>query len=153
MTLKLPLTGPRQERWLRADHVHVTQAGGSPLTNTATKGLFKVSIIRAGPFTVFGKAAGDQEYYRLDLKVENVGDETGIFEPDGMLLADEEENRYALQRDASTRVLNWPLQMAPEGVERGYLLFEPMPAGVGKIRLTFNLGADDFEYELDLETG
>ena len=130
---------------------------------TVTKGLFEVSVLRAGPFTISGKASGEEQYYRLELRVENIGAETRIFEPDGMFLTDEEGNQYALQQNASKRVLTWPLRVAPEAtfsattaggatlnVERGYLLFEPIPETVGKIRFTFKLGVDHFEYEFEV---
>ena len=137
--------------------------GRTKRLKTVTKGLFEVSVLRAGPYTISGKATGDEQYYRLDLRVENVGAETGIFEPDGLLLTDEEGNQYGLRRNASKRVLNWPIQVAPEvtfsattaggatlNVEIGFVLFEPIPESVGKIGFTFKLGADDFEYQLDV---
>ena len=121
--------------------------------HTITKGLFEVAVPRSGPFTISGKASGDEQYYRLDLRIENIGDESGIFEPEGMLLTDDQGNEFDLHWDASTRVLNWPFLIAPDSVERGYVLFDPLPDAVRNIRITFNLGADDFQYDLDLKAG
>ena len=126
------------------------QTASLSLTHSVTKGPLQVTVVRAGPFTISGKASGEENYYRLDLKIENVGDQTGIFEPEGMVLADEGDNEYGLRRDASSRVLNWPLQIVPEAVERGYVLFEPLPEQVKTIGFTFKIGPDDFEYELKL---
>ena len=120
------------------------------LTHSVTKGPLQVTVVRAGPFTISGKASGEENYYRLDLKVENVGEVTGIFEPEGMQLKGQDDVVYALQRDASSRLLNWPLKLEPEAVERGYVLFEPIPEDASTIGLTFKIGSDDFEYELEL---
>ena len=68
-----------------------------------------------------------------------------------MLLTDYQGNEFDLHRDASTQVLNWPFLIAPGSVERGYVLFDPLPDAVRNIAMTFNLGADDFQYDIGLE--
>ena len=136
---------------------HFGVSASSNLTQSISKGLFQVSVVRGGPYTISGKASGDEQFFRLDLKIENVGSENGLFAPDAMVLIDEEDNQYALQQDASERVLDLPREVGPGTTQRGHILFPAIPENVSKFTLTFKLGSDEtnnpyeFEYGLELQ--
>ena len=132
------------------------QYGSIAYQKSATKGLFQVAIVRVGPFKITGQESGEEEYFRIDLKIDNVGDEEGLFEPDALVLLDGQGTRYEHEPDASIHAINGGGAFSPEHTERGFLLFQPVAPETASIKLSFELGQDEnasphqFEYELDL---
>ena len=132
------------------------QYGSIAYQKSVTKSLFQIAIVRVGPFKITGEESGEEGYFRVDLKVDNVGDQEGLFEPDSLVLTDDKGNRYEYEPDASNHALNRGAAFSPEHTERGYLLFQPVVPDTASIKLSFELGQDEsgspheFEYELDL---
>ena len=125
-------------------------------TKTLTRGPFQVDIARAGRFTLTDPDSEDTRYFRLELRITNVGSENEVFAPDAIALSDDEGNRYELQPGASNRTLSLPIEIGPETTERGYLLFQPISKQLSRVRLAFELGGDEdgtpheFEFELEI---
>ena len=134
-------------------HFGVSASMDLPLS--LEKGAFQVSVVRAGPFVVAMPDSGNEQYFRIDLKIENVGSEKATFAPDAMALSDDEGNQYESRNDASQRTLQLP-DIDPGATHRGYVLFQSIPENTGLVRLSFELGRDEtgspyeFEYELKL---
>lgn len=57
------------------------QYGSIGYLKSVTKGVFQIAVVRVGPFKITGKESGEEEYFRVDLKVDNVGDKKGVFDP------------------------------------------------------------------------
>ena len=124
-------------------------AGVAGFTQTSTVGSFLVSVTRAGPFTVTDADAGDKDYFRVDVKFDNITDGKASFAPAGFNLADDVGNQYEHVSDATELDLDTGVDVNPGATHRGYALFQPMTADTGTVNFTFNLG-QDLAFELDL---
>ena len=77
-------------------------------TKTLTRGPFQVDIARAGRFTLTDPGSEDTRYFRLELRITNVGSDKEVFAPDAIALSDDGGNRYELQPGASNRTSTSP---------------------------------------------
>ena len=131
------------------------QYGSIGYLKSVTKGVFQIAVVRVGPFKITGKESGEEEYFRVDLKVDNVGDQKGVFDPSAVIILDEQGNRYEVEPDASDHTIGIGTEFMPEDTVRSYLLFQPV-VQTPSIKLSFELGLDDngtpheFMYDLDL---
>ena len=114
--------------------------------------------MRAGAFTITGDSTEGADYFRVDLKVENVGNSAEQFAPTALVLSDGDGTEYQPRNDESKRTLGMDFGTAPGETYRGYWLFKPLPESVTTVGLGFELGTDaagsahSFEYELDLSS-
>ena len=131
-------------------------AGVAGFLQTSTKGSFLVSITRAGPFKITDVDAEGKDYFRVDVKFDNVTDDTALIEADGFMLADDGGIQYAYVVDATDLDLDVGGDLNPGATHRGYVLFDPVPADTAVVNISFNLGKDSsgalhgFAFELDL---
>ena len=131
-------------------------AGVAGFTQTSTKGSFLVSVTRAGPFKVTDADAGDKDYFRVDVKFDNVTDDKASFAPDSFMLTDAAGNQVEYVADATDLDLEIGVDVNPGATHRGYALFHPVAADTATVNFTFKLGKDaggaphDLAFELDL---
>jgi len=119
-----------------------------------SKGNFEVSVIKAGFFSLYewGK---ERRYFRVDMEVKNIGEESEYFSPSGMVIVDEEGNQY---ENTFGGTLDTFVKIYPTVVKKGYVLFEPPPETVSSVKLIFELGYDEdfkpyvFEFDINLES-
>ena len=145
-----PTTPPTQDEEYLSNAITFTRE------NTVAKGPFEVSIIRAGTFTITDSESGDKSYFRVDLKVENVGTDTEQFTPTASVLSDTDGTEYETRNDESEMTLGTGFDIGPGETQRGYWLFQSLPESATGIALVFDLGRDaagsahEFTYELEL---
>ena len=131
-------------------------AGVAGFKQTSTKGSFLVSITRAGPFTITDVDADGKDYFRVDIKFDNVTDDAALIEADGFMLADDGGIQYVHVADATDLGLDVGGDLNPGATHRGYVVFDPIPADTAVVNISFNLGKDsggaphEFAFELDL---
>jgi len=116
-----------------------------------TKGIFSVTVTRAGYFTeiLYGIST---EYYRIDMVVENIGSESEYFMPSGVVLIDDSNKQYDYTYGGT---LNTFSTVYADSQIDGYLLFDDIPKTVSINKLSFELGYDEsfspylFEFNLN----
>ena len=145
-----PTTPPTEDEEYLSNAITFTRE------NTVTKGPFQVSIVRAGPFTITDSESGDKRYFRVDLKVENIGTGTEQLTPTEIVLSNTDGTEFESKNDESEKTLGTGFDIGPGKTHRGYWLFQSLPESVTKVGLVFELGPDtagnarEFAYELEL---
>ena len=127
---------------------------GTSLTNTLAKGAFQVSIVRAGPFTISDSTAGENRYFRVDLRIQNMSEQAEAFGADSFVLTGSDGKSYELETGATDRAIAFPIDMGPDATQRGFVLFQPVPEDTPTVMLTFMVpseqGGDPYEFEFEV---
>ena len=117
-----------------------------------SKGNFEVIVTRAGFFEKY--EFGDKNrYFRIDMKVKNIGSAGEYFVPTGMAVIDNQLNQYDYTYGGTLDTLS----TVHSGVTiTGYVLFENVPVEINSVKLIFESGYDEsfnpylFEFDISL---
>jgi hypothetical protein len=103
-------------------------------TKTISEGNFKVTISKSGFFEKisFGEI---KNYYRIDMEIENIGDESDYFSPSGLALIIDKK-QYDSEYNSTIETYK---NMYPGIVQEGYLLFDEVPTNFTNGKLTFEM--------------
>ena len=117
-----------------------------------TKGNFEITVVKVGFFNSYQLYVVNQ-YFRLDIEVKNIGDESDYFLPNSVVIIDSQSIQY---ENSYLGTLDLYSTIYPDVTKTGYLLFNDIPKTETSLRLLFELGYDEyfnpylFEYNIDL---
>lgn len=124
-----------------------------PVNQMFTRGSFQVLVTKAGHFMPLSQLGVNQDYFRVDLEVRNVGNDREYFSPSGLALITG-GNQYDMEWGGTLDTFS---QIYPGVTKKGYILFKPVPQTIANVKLVFDLGYDNsynpyrFEYDITLE--
>ena len=117
-----------------------------------SKGNFEITVTKVGFFEKYTWGSQDN-YFRVDMEVKNIGADSDYFIPDGVAILDNQNNQYG---ENYLGTLNTFPTVYPGVTIKGYYLFDDVPETIKSITLFFELGYDDefnsylFEYHINL---
>ncbi len=123
------------------------------LNEKVSKGNFEVMLTKAGQFNYFD-SSNEQQVFRVDLEVKNIGFQPNSFNPVNILLEDNNGNQYAYLYGG---LLTSNSQITPGADKIGYIMFDKIPNNLQSLKLNFQLGHDlnfepfNFEYNILLK--
>jgi len=114
------------------------------VNKSLSKGDFQVNITRFGYFKPINiEPYKENEYFRVDMEVKNIGSETDYFSPSGLAILDGLGNQYDMEYGGT---LDTYSQFYPGTENGGYLLFENI-AKFDNLTLVFKLGYNEVSYK------
>lgn len=118
-----------------------------------SKGSFEVEIEKVGLFEPVSIYDKPEAYFRVDIKVTNIGDEKEYFSPSAIAILDNQGNQFEREYGGTLNIFS---EIYPGVKKSGYILFEKMPTNTQEIKLVFELGYDRnwdaymYEYDISL---
>lgn len=123
----------------------------SEINKEITSGNFKIQFLSSGFFTE-ESWLGSEEYYRVDMKVQNMGNEKDTLSMSDLVLITENGNQY---ETGYSGTFSTSYDSYYPGISKeGYILFEGVPKGE-KYTIAYEMGHDEnwepYLYHLTIE--